>query len=194
MRISVSLLIVGFLFLFVPIQIMAGVAPPLNPAERCGYPYHEYSVCTTTLNTCPPSSNLVICQGGICNGTDGNDCIIGTEGSDIINAGKGNDRICGFGGADWVKASYGNDVVCGGGDADVIEGGWGADDMNGGPGNDTLDAGQCNDHLFADLIGDTGNGDACNGGLGYDQWNGCDSGSLGRQTATYGGNCPPLPH
>ena len=84
-------------------------------------------------------SSVIYCTGGMCKGTQGDDCIIGTEGVDYIHAGKGNDLVCALGDGDYVYAGQGDDYVCGGDGPDVVEGGLGVDVLYGEDGEDTLD-------------------------------------------------------
>ena len=99
-----------------------------------------------------------------CQGTDGDDVIVGTPAGDVIHGGGGNDRILG---------GSGDDLLCGEEGDDVLKGGRGNDTLVGGPGNDTLDGGAGDDVLFGGddddrLIGGAGNDDL-DGGLGNDR-------------------------
>ncbi|HEX6710301.1 MAG TPA: hypothetical protein VF068_08200 [Rubrobacter sp.] len=64
------------------------------------------------------AANLISCQGGVCNGTTGDDEMIGTSSTDDMYAEEGND---------------------------ILRGGGSFDDLRGGPGNDDLDGGRGND-------------------------------------------------
>jgi Ca2+-binding RTX toxin-like protein len=79
-------------------------------------------------------------------GTEGNDILQGTVGSDFISGGDGKDQLIGF---------YGNDVLDGGAKGDYLSGQKGNDFLNGGLGNDVL-------------IGGFGK-DTHTGGIGRDQ-------------------------
>ena len=98
-----------------------------------------------------------------CQGTDGDDVIVGTPAADVIHGAGGRDRI--LGGA-------GDDLLCGEGGDDVLKGSRGNDTLVGGPGNDKLDGGVGDDVLLGGddddrLIGGAGNDDL-DGGLGND--------------------------
>jgi Ca2+-binding RTX toxin-like protein len=122
-----------------------GDAPPPTGELRCdGKPV------TIDMNS----------NGGIGNGTDGDDVILGTPGDDVINAGAGNDTVC---------AGSGNDVVIGGEGSDTLLGGAGRDIMRGNAGADVLKGGAGNDRLFGGVDADTisgGEGDDYLGGFG----------------------------
>ena len=79
-------------------------------------------------------------------GTDGNDIICGTPGSDHIDPLKGNDIVWGGAGDDTVHEdvheSGGNDRLYGQGGNDHLSGGGGADQLYGGTGDDELSAGR----------------------------------------------------
>ena len=145
-----------------------------------------------TINLCDPKdrcteyrTSIIYCTGGVCKGTRGDDCIIGTEGVDYIHAGKGDDIVCALGDDDYVYAGKGDDYVCGGEGGDVVEGGLGVDILYGEDGEDALNGGHCNDQLYA------GDGDDdCYGGLGNDYPDGCDNFFPGKQDDQYGGSCP----
>lgn len=93
-----------------------------------------------------------------CQGTPGDDVIVGTAAGDVIRGGGGNDRIVGRGG---------DDLLCGEDGADVLLGGAGDDTLVGGPGNDRLDGGS-----GADVL-DGGDGDdVVKGGAGKDDLDG----------------------
>ncbi len=188
MRTSVNLLILGFLFVFIPMQTMAGGPGPLSFPYNCGQDYHNLTqgLCTGSVNGCA-GRPVVVCTGGDCSGTNGNDCIIGTSGSDIIHSGKGNDVVCGFGGEDSVDAGYGVDIVCGGSGNDVISGGWGRDLLNGESGTDLVDGGKCDDRV----VGGADPDDICQGGQGDDALEGsCEILAPGPTAPQTGVNCP----
>jgi len=62
-------------------------------------------------------------------GSNGNDLLTGTAGSDTINSGNGDDTVSG---------GAGNDSLNGGAGDDTLDGGSCSDQLNGGSGNDTL--------------------------------------------------------
>ena len=112
-------------------------------------------------------------------GTDGNDVLHGTVGSDVIQAGRGNDIvlgergndvICGGPGTDLVRGGRNNDVVSGGpGDGDRAYGDLGDDRVNGGAG----DGDEASGNLGIDLVsGGSGNGDYVHGDYGWDRMDG----------------------
>ena len=72
------------------------------------------------------------------NGTEGNDTIIGTAGSDTINGLGGNDFLQGQGSADTVTGGAGNDTIGGNDGADSLDGGVGNDRVSGGSGQDAF--------------------------------------------------------
>ncbi|XOB65557.1 retention module-containing protein [Deferribacteres bacterium DY0037] len=74
------------------------------------------------------SVNLIEGDGSDITGTSGDDVIIGTEGSESINAGDGDDFIDGHGGGDNIQAGAGDDTI-------VYHAG---DTVDGGDGTDTL--------------------------------------------------------
>lgn len=99
-----------------------------------------------------------------CQGTSGDDVIIGTVGPDVILGGGGNDRISGGAGDDLLCGEAGDDVLGGKTGNDTLVGGPGLDRLRGSSGNDTLSGGD-----DADLV-DGGNGDDdIDGGDGDDK-------------------------
>jgi Ca2+-binding RTX toxin-like protein len=107
---------------------------------------------------------------------DGNDVVIGNWGDDTIQGGDGDDTIIGAAGndfldggsgADNLHGNSGHDVVNGDGGDDVLRGSSGNDTMSGGDGDDTL-LGSAGDDL---LSGNTGN-DVVDGGNGVNQLSG----------------------
>ena len=106
----------------------------------------------------------------------GDDVILGTSGSDFIDAGAGDDTICGMGGADMILAGGGADYVEGGNGADRIFGEGGNDIIFAGPGADEIDGGGGDDEIFGEagndvLDGRTGE-DILDGGSGVDSISG----------------------
>lgn len=98
-------------------------------------------------------------------GTSGNDTLVGTNGSDVLEGGFGNDQLHGLNGHDTLIGGSGSDTLMGGNGNDKLDGGFDNDTLHGGNGNDHLDAG------FGDdvLIGGQGN-DALKGGMGNDTY------------------------
>ena len=106
----------------------------------------------------------------------GDDVILGTPGSDVINALVGNDTICGEGGDDLINAGSGDDWIDGGAGNDVIRGNGGNDTIFGGVGNDEIRGGGGVDDISGEdgddtLLGQGGN-DTIDGGAGVDGING----------------------
>lgn len=64
--------------------------------------------CTMTI------TSLVVCTGGVCDGTNANELFLGTTGSDIISGRGGNDCILGGDGNDDIRGNNGGDVCFGG--------------------------------------------------------------------------------
>jgi Ca2+-binding RTX toxin-like protein len=105
-------------------------------------------------------------------GTDGDDFLIGTPRSDVIDAGAGNDIVYGREGNDTIYGGAGDDRLVGGDGDDTLFGGEGNDTMFGGAGNDTLFGEAGNDILYGedgnDLILAGEGDDFASGGLGND--------------------------
>jgi Ca2+-binding RTX toxin-like protein len=89
----------------------------------------------------PEGGEIFCVEGEKCEGTDGDDTIIGTDVDDEIEGGNGNDVIFGMGGNDEIEGGNGNDTIDGGEDNDTLEGGNGTDTLNGGLGDDEFDGG-----------------------------------------------------
>lgn len=127
----------------------------------------------------------------LCQGTDGDDVIVGTVdgdaivgggGRDRIRAGSGDDLVCGGEGDDVLIGAHGSDILVGGpgadrvgGDSgdDTVIGGDDADDLRGGRGHDDLDGGLGDDRLRAG-----GDEDLLRGGDGIDAIDGGSGGDL----------------
>ncbi|XQQ05421.1 MAG: calcium-binding protein [Leptolyngbya sp. IPPAS B-1204] len=80
-------------------------------------------------------------------GTNRDDRLDGTGGSDEITGLRGNDVLSGRAGNDLLQGGNGNDRLFGEADADYLEGGEGNDKLDGGKGDDFLVAGNGNDQL-----------------------------------------------
>jgi hypothetical protein len=153
---------------------------------------------------CPPGYPppiFAVDNGQPTNGTNGNDCIIGTSNNNVINGNGGNDYIIGGGGQDTINGGDGDDVILGGFGNDTIIGGNGNDRIAGGPDQDTINgnagadiiiAGDGDDRVEGDDGADTiygNNGqdrlaggpasDFIDGGFGDDQINSGNSASTG---------------
>jgi Ca2+-binding RTX toxin-like protein len=105
-------------------------------------------------------------------GTDGDDFLIGTPRTDVIDAGAGNDVVYGRESNDTVYGGAGDDRIVGGDGDDILFGGPGNDTIFGGPGNDTLFGEDGNDILYGEdgndlILGGDGD-DFASGGQGND--------------------------
>ncbi|MFM6192931.1 MAG: calcium-binding protein [Planktothrix sp.] len=92
-------------------------------------------------------------QTDVMNGNTGNDQLSGAESIDLLRGGQGNDTL---------KGDSGNDIINGNRDDDFLIGGDGEDLLRGGKGKDHLDGGSGQDILIGDLEFDilTGGADA----------------------------------
>ena len=111
--------------------------------------------------------------GAFLAGDSGDDTLVGTERSDLLEGGAGDDLIYGLGGDDWLDGGAGDDQVFGGDGADSLLGGSGQDLLDGGAGDDLLLGGEGADLLRGGsgvdrLEGGTGN-DSLDGGSGADR-------------------------
>ena len=89
-------------------------------------------------------TRVVVCTGGMCNGTGADELILGTA---------GNDQIDGKNGMDCIVGGNGDDALNGGNDDDILLGNNGNDSLDGGRNKDT---------------------DICYGGSGINTFNTCD--------------------
>jgi Ca2+-binding RTX toxin-like protein len=103
-------------------------------------------------------ADIIVCNGGRCEGTNRDDDISGTDQRDVIFA---------LGGFDGVEAFGGNDEINGQNAGDHIHGGSGADTHNGGNGNDLLHE-TSSDETGRDVFNGGPDGDLIEGGLGGD--------------------------
>ena len=145
---------------------------------------------TQVTNPTQPASSLPGGVGGggfTVIGTEGDNRLNGSPGSDIIQTfgaadvvagGSGNDLIITGGGNDTVGGGDGNDTIISGSGNDVVAGGTGDDFIFGGKGNDLIDGGDGNDLVSGDRGNDTvlgGSGsDTVFGGQGNDIVDGGD--------------------
>ena len=126
-----------------------------------------------------------------CQGTAGDDVIVGTPTGDVIRGGGGNDRIvgrggddllCGEDGADILLGGAGDDTLIGGAGDDRLEGGSGIDVLAGDDGDDVLKGGSGKDDLDggagADELHGGANSDTLRGGAGVDAIDGGGSTDL----------------
>lgn len=117
-----------------------------------------------------PGGEVIFCvEGEKCEGTDGDDIIIGTDGDDEIEGGNGNDTIDGGKGDDTIKGGNGNDVLNGGEGDDELEGENGSDTLDGGPGADRLEGGNGPDTITCDEFDEE-----VDGGRGPNEIIGCE--------------------
>jgi Ca2+-binding RTX toxin-like protein len=102
-----------------------------------------------------------------CQGTAGDDVIVGTGAADVIKGGGGHDQIRAGSGDDLVCGEEGDDRIVGASGGDTLVGGPGADDLSGGGGDDEIDGGPGDDRLRGG-----GDLDTLHGGTGVDEING----------------------
>jgi hypothetical protein len=93
----------------------------------------------------------------------GNDYIVGSSDSEMIDGGDNNDRLIGGGGADTLIGGSGDNFLIGGTGNDILTGNTGKDIIRGGKGNDLLVGFEGEDVL----VGDKGR-DTLTGGEGAD--------------------------
>jgi len=113
-------------------------------------------------------------QSGGLRAWGGNDRILGTDASDIVNGNAGNDKIVGAGGNDLLRGGQGNDMIAGGEGDDLLLGNKGDDDLFGGAGHDVIKGGEGADVLIGnagnDMLIGRGDGDFLMGSEGADQF------------------------
>jgi predicted extracellular nuclease len=126
---------------------------------------------TLTFSLDDGDGHIVTFTIGVQIGTDADETLTGTAGSDLIVAAQGIDTISGGGGADVLCGGNGNDTIAGDDGADTIDGGSGDDAISGDAGDDVLRGGQGIDTL----IGGTG-ADLFSGGQGADVITDLDAG------------------
>ena len=116
-------------------------------------------------------------EDDILTGTDGTDVLLGGNGDDTLNGGDGDDLLSGGNGSDTLDGGDGSDMLLGGNGSDTLDGGDGDDLLSGGNGSDTLDGGDGSDLLLGDkgddtlnytLSENTGETDYYGGGSGFD--------------------------
>jgi len=66
---------------------------------------------------------IVVCTGGSCNGSNANELMLGTSGSEAIDGKNGDDCVVGGAGDDILSGDNGNDVLVGGPGSDSLDGG-----------------------------------------------------------------------
>lgn len=125
-----------------------------------------------TADFAPQQSLFVPFDYNVIYGSNLDDKIVGTFGSDMVFAAGGNDTVTGGGSSDILDGESGNDELWGGSGNDQVLGDLGNDTMNGGSGNDKM-------------LGGDGN-DVFDGGAGNNWIEGGDGDDL--LTGSYGGN------
>ena len=112
-------------------------------------------------------------QSGGLRAWGGNDRMLGTDASDIVNGNAGNDKIVGAGGHDLLQGGQGNDLIAGGEGDDLLLGNKGDDELFGGAGHDVIKGGEGADVLIGnagnDMLIGRGDGDFLMGSEGADQ-------------------------
>lgn len=88
-------------------------------------------------------------------GTDGTDILLGGNGDDSLDGGDGNDLLLAGNGDDLLDGGDGNDILLAGNGSDTLDGGDGNDYLDGGNGSDYLDGGAGSDWLYGGNGGDT---------------------------------------
>ena len=76
--------------------------------------------CNSIRNTL---ETIIVCTGGNCNGSNANELMLGTPGSDVIDGKNGDDCIVGGGNDDTLLGDNGNDILIGGPGSDTLDGG-----------------------------------------------------------------------
>ena len=115
-------------------------------------------------------------QSGGLRAWGGNDRILGTDASDIVNGNAGSDKIVGAGGDDLLRGGQDNDMIAGGEGNDLLLGNKGDDELFGGPGNDVIKGGKGADILMGNagndmlIAGGGEEGDFLMGSTGADQF------------------------
>jgi Ca2+-binding RTX toxin-like protein len=97
---------------------------------------NETAIANLHLSTTPGLSELADGAQITMIGDNGDNAILGTAASDIIDAMNGNDTVQGLAGNDRIYGRAGNDVLYGQDGNDILNGGTGADTLNGGVGID----------------------------------------------------------
>ena len=89
--------------------------------------------------------SMFIMPSALLQGGDGDDTLIGANGTDFITGGDGDDILEGHGGNDLLSGDQGDDL---------ISGHDGSDTIRGGQGDDVIIGGQGDDHLYGDGLSD----------------------------------------
>lgn len=91
----------------------------------------DFVIDGTDGHSCGGYRATIVCAGGLCSGTSGDDVIIGTNGIDEIHGLTGDDKICAGAGDDTVYGDDGDDYLIGQDGRDRIYGGSGQDHIHG---------------------------------------------------------------
>jgi serralysin len=148
-------------------------APPLKPENN---PFYIPGV--FDLNFDPAIGDSVILSPGLLRNYSlglralaGNDYIVGSSDSELMNGNAGSDLLVTQGGSDIVLGGQDTDYIDGGDGNDRLNGNKGNDYVYGEGGNDRVNGGQGNDNL----VGGAGQ-DILTGDLGIDKlWGGADA-------------------
>jgi hypothetical protein len=115
-------------------------------------------------------------QSGGLRAWGGDDRILGTDASDIVNGNAGSDKIVGLGGDDLLRGGQDNDMIAGGEGNDLLLGNKGNDELFGGAGHDVIKGGKGADILMGNagndmlIAGGGEEGDFLMGSTGADQF------------------------
>ena len=164
-----------------PTEALLRGSPAIDKGANCA-PADQRGVPRSLGGACDIGAyELVRCKGRAANviGTNSDDLLTGSAGTDVFLLLGGDDKAFGLGGNDVFCGGAGRDKEYGGSGRDVEYGDTGADHLVGGPGNDHLFGGGGKDSLFGDGGRDTLKGgrsrDLCNGGSGHrDSSSGCE--------------------
>lgn len=156
-----------------------GEGPGGSGVEAGEAPYCRGRQATIYVN----GSNIIVggpddgeTYGGSLDGTSGSDVIVGTSGTDNIDADNGDDVICGRDSIDFINGDDGNDEIYGDDGSDFIGGDDGNDKLYGGSGLDNIDGDDGDDVVCGgddiDLLEGNDNDDKIDGGSSFDTANG----------------------
>ena len=110
------LFVVSLMSLILTGALSAFSAANIVPPTRIGQQIQAVTANALKPAECSPLNltAIVICTGGICNGSNANELMLGTAGPDDIRGKNGDDCIVGGGGDDDITGDNGNDVCIGG--------------------------------------------------------------------------------
>ncbi len=111
-----ALILLILLFVIILGIIIGSAAANIVPSSYASESSHMRTVAELTPPECAGMAltNLVVATGGITNGSNANDLILGTSGRDNIKGKNGNDCILGGGGNDTIRGGKGDDYLDGG--------------------------------------------------------------------------------